>query len=183
MMSKMSLIPLVLGATGVVAIGAIAPAAQAGKNTIWIERALTNAKIGLPEAISKVEAQLGGTVLEAKMEREHGRFVYEIELVKNGAIVEVELDPDNGEILSSHRKDIEDDEQRSLAALRGAQVNLIEAIKIALQHTEGKAKSAEVEEEHGSVIFEVEVVRAGKEYKSGIDLAHGKVLWTDVDDD
>ena len=70
-----------------------------------------------------------------------------------------------------------------MTALSGARVSLTEAIKIALQHTQGIAKRAELEEEHGSVIFEIKVIRAGKEYKSGIDLAHGKVLWMDVDDD
>jgi uncharacterized membrane protein YkoI len=181
MMSKV--VPLVLGVTGVVALTCAVPDAEAGKRTARIEYALTNAKIGLAEAIGKVEAQLSGTVLEAKVEREHGRFLYEIELAKDGAIIEVELDPENGEILARRNKKIEADELRSLAALRGAQVSLIEAIKIALQHTQGKAKSAEVEEEHGSTIFEIKVIRAGKQYKSGIDLVHGKVLWTDVDND
>jgi uncharacterized membrane protein YkoI len=183
MMSKASLIPLVLGVTGVVALSCAAPDAEAGKRTARIEYALAQAKIGLAEAIGKIEAQLSGTVLQAKLEREHGRFIYEIELAKDGGIIEVELDPENGETLSSHRKDLKADDQRLLAAVRGAQVNLIEAIKIALQHTQGKAKSAELEEERGSVIYEIKVVRAGKQYKSGIDLAHGKVLWTDVDDD
>jgi K+-sensing histidine kinase KdpD len=94
-------------------------------------------------------------------------------------MIEVEFDSASGEILSSQTEAMEGDEQRSLAALQSAHVSLIEAIETALAHTQGKAKGAELEEDDGSVFFEVELVNAGREYEVVIDLTHGTVLWPD----
>lgn len=175
---------LMLGVSVVLAAALLAAAgvAQAGKDNIRIEYVLANAGVSLGAAIGRVEEQLGGRVLEVELERERGRFVYEVELIKDEIATEVEVDLDSGDILSSRRERFSRDERRALAALRGAGLSLTQAVENAEQQTAGKAKGVELEEEDGVIWIEVELVRNGKEYEVIIDLATGQVLWTDRDD-
>lgn len=45
-------------------------------------------------------------LLEVELEEEHGRYIYEIELLTlNGQTYELELDASTGELLENHRED------------------------------------------------------------------------------
>lgn len=60
----------------------------------------------LSEILQRVAARVPGEVLKVELEREHGGYVYEIEILRpDGRVQEVEVDAPSGKIL-----DIEDDD-------------------------------------------------------------------------
>lgn len=77
------------------------------------EKGLLTAKLSMEEAIATAKTKFPGQVLEAELETEHGQAVYEIEIAgTTGAVTEIKIDAQSGELLSS---DIEDqDEQEKL---------------------------------------------------------------------
>lgn len=62
--------------------------------------AVTGSARSLAEIVAAVEAETGGTVREASIDREGDRAVYEMEIaLAGGAELDVEVDPATGEIL------------------------------------------------------------------------------------
>lgn len=67
-------------------------------------------------------------------------------------------------------------EKDEAAALTHAKVSLIQAVSAAEQDVQGKAVRAELEEEHGEWIYEVEVVNGNGVTNMKVDSLDGKVL-------
>jgi uncharacterized membrane protein YkoI len=62
--------------------------------------------VSLASVIATVREQQPGRVLEVEMEREHGRWVYEIELLApDGVVWEFDVDAASGELLERERED------------------------------------------------------------------------------
>jgi len=60
----------------------------------------------LAQVIGQLQRQQPGRVLEVELERKHGVWVYEIELLaEDGAVWEFKLDAANGELLKRERED------------------------------------------------------------------------------
>ena len=55
--------------------------------------------IGVAKAVAAAETALGARAFEAELDRERGKLVYEIKLVKDGRAVEAEIDAATGELL------------------------------------------------------------------------------------
>lgn len=55
--------------------------------------------MGMDEAIAFALQEFSGTVTEAELDREDGRFIYEIEIKSNGVEADIEVDAQTGEIL------------------------------------------------------------------------------------
>jgi uncharacterized membrane protein YkoI len=54
----------------------------------------------MPEILKRIRSQTPGRVLDTELEREDGRWIYEIKLLDaKGRLYEVEIDAHNGEIL------------------------------------------------------------------------------------
>jgi len=65
----------------------------------------------LSQLLAKVEAELGGRVIEIEFERDDGRFVYEFEIVStDGRLAEVTVDAATGAVLEREYDD--DDRDR-----------------------------------------------------------------------
>jgi uncharacterized membrane protein YkoI len=55
--------------------------------------------------LARIERQHPGQIMEVELEREHGRWRYEIKLLrKDGALVKLEVDAQNGNLLRSRTK-------------------------------------------------------------------------------
>ncbi len=67
-------------------------------------------------------------------------------------------------------------EQDEGAALAHAKVSLVQAVTAAEQDVQGKAVRAELEEEHGKWIYEVEVVNGNAVTNMKVDSLDGKIL-------
>jgi hypothetical protein len=67
------------------------------------------AKLSMEEAIATAKAKFPGQVLEAELENEHGRTVYEIEIASTtGVMTEIKIDAQSGELLGSEVEDQEE---------------------------------------------------------------------------
>ena len=63
--------------------------------------AIHDASIGLTQAISAAEQQIGGKASRAEYEREQGRWVFDVEIVKGGEVLDVQVDPISGKVLTA----------------------------------------------------------------------------------
>ncbi|MFE0104844.1 PepSY domain-containing protein [Streptomyces sp. NPDC059009] len=89
------------------------------------------------------------------------------------------------------RNDDRGDDAEDRAEARAAKVTAADAIAAALKHTPGTAVSAELDDEDGGLVWDVDVLKNGKNDKAGtwhsveVDPGTGKVLgsWTEKDDD
>ncbi|MFQ5715688.1 MAG: PepSY domain-containing protein [Nitrospinales bacterium] len=68
------------------------------------------------------------------------------------------------------------DASEDAQALSAAKVGIRAAITIAENHVGGKAYEAELETEKGKTLYEVEVIKNGKEFEVTIDPVTGMVL-------
>jgi uncharacterized membrane protein YkoI len=60
----------------------------------------------LEEILEQVRARHPGRILEVELEKEHGRYIYEIEVLDSeGKVWEMEVDAENGEILKTELED------------------------------------------------------------------------------
>lgn len=60
----------------------------------------------LEQILKSVRKFQGGRILEVELEREHGRYIYEVELLEeNGRVQKMEIDAVSGELLKTKRKD------------------------------------------------------------------------------
>ncbi|HZS81834.1 MAG TPA: PepSY domain-containing protein [Stellaceae bacterium] len=63
--------------------------------------AFQKTKTPLTEAVKTAEQHAGGKALDAELEASGGKAVYEMEVVKNGTIQRVTIDPANGQVVAA----------------------------------------------------------------------------------
>ncbi|MDR9437693.1 MAG: PepSY domain-containing protein [Thiohalophilus sp.] len=62
--------------------------------------------LSLQEILQRVEKDYPGQVIETELEREHGSYIYELEiLTDNGRVIELEVDAASGKILKTEEED------------------------------------------------------------------------------
>lgn len=141
-----------------------------------------------------------GKVEEVELDGEHGKPVWEIDvLADGGGRRDVTVDPGTGKVLSNRadRPDADDHDHdhddgdgdgdgdgRDAAALREAAVSASQAADAALKSVPGRVTSVEFEQEHGRAFWEVDVTgRDGVERELHVDAASAKILATEAGDD
>ncbi len=62
--------------------------------------AISNAKVGLVQAIKTAEQHVAGNATHADLEHEHGKWVYEVEVVALQSIMDVTIDSVDGKVIS-----------------------------------------------------------------------------------
>ncbi|ODV06666.1 MAG: hypothetical protein ABT20_12845 [Rubrivivax sp. SCN 70-15] len=73
-------------------------------------------------------------------------------------------------------------ENDAVATLAQARINLVQAVDIALAQTAGRATRAELGDENGHAIYEIEVVAANNQvFDMKVDAVAGKVLSSQID--
>jgi uncharacterized membrane protein YkoI len=99
---KMPLIFLLL----VISVILTIPMVPGGSHEMARDLAAEGAILPLEEVLEKVRGIQPGRVLEVELEKEHDRFVYEIEMLNpSGEVWEVNVDAASGEILKRERED------------------------------------------------------------------------------
>ena len=63
--------------------------------------AISSASITLSQAIAAAEQQVGGAAARAEFDAEHGKGVYDIEVVNGKTVTDVEVDPTSGNVISA----------------------------------------------------------------------------------
>ncbi|MFF1380361.1 PepSY domain-containing protein [Streptomyces sp. NPDC058308] len=86
---------------------------------------------------------------------------------------------------SDNAHDDADDAAENTAEAKAAKVTAPDAIKAALAHTKGTAVSAELDDEDGGLVWDVDVLKGSTWHSVEVDPGTGKVLgsWVDKDDD
>ena len=95
---------LVLGLTA----GVMEVAVSSSDDDHLEARRLTESQMIMPleTIIEQIQASHPGRILEVEMESEHGRYVYEIELLDpSGRVWELEIDAVSGEVLEQELED------------------------------------------------------------------------------
>jgi uncharacterized membrane protein YkoI len=63
--------------------------------------AITGAKIGMTQAVTAAEQHVGGKASHAEYERHKGQWVFDVEVVKETKVMDVKVDPANGNVIAA----------------------------------------------------------------------------------
>lgn len=86
--------------------GVVAVAGERDDHRRAREAVLAGEVLPLPELLERVSRTHPGQVLELELEREHGRWIYEIKLLQpGGRIVALEVDARSAELLKQRTRD------------------------------------------------------------------------------
>jgi uncharacterized membrane protein YkoI len=118
--------------------------------------------IGVARAVSAAESTLGARAFEAELDRERGRLVYEVSLVKDGRAVQAEVDAATGEIVrrttpKTLRLPLRGE---NLKAAQTAPRTLSQTIAAVETATHGKVTDIGLEQRGGRHYYEVELAGA-----------------------
>jgi len=145
--------------------------------------------LSLEDAIASVEAQFGGKAYEADLDREDGRWVFEVEVANtSGPQTEAYVDAATGNTTqsSSHGTSDDGDDQNdvNVVDIYELPITLSEAIATAESASGGRAYDAELDAVNGRWFYEVEVVlQNGARRELRINVYTGIVFRDRVDSD
>jgi len=148
---------------------------------------LAKAKIDLPKAISVAQAKVPkGKPIYASTEQEGGKLLFEVYLLVDGKVTEVEVDAVSGQVVKTEEG--EDDEVENLDDAKkivgNAKITFPQAIEAAMKKVEGgKAFEVEFEMEDNKAIIGVELLAGNKIMEVEIDAITGKVLEVEEEKD
>ncbi len=150
-----------------------------GMEFIGTERAL---EIALDNADV---AQADVTISKTKLDYDKGAYVYDVEFETAQTEYEYEINAVTGAIIKVEIEGIDNDDDKISA---GQYINVEEAKRIALSHAgftleQVVFEKAELEMEHGVVIYEVEFKANGYEYEYEIDATSGNIIDREVEID
>ena len=97
-----------LAVLSITTIGGASAAGTAANDALGIG----DAKIGITQAITAAEAQVGGKASRAEYERQQDQWVFDVEVVNGNKVMDVKVDPASGQVLAAaeDQADHEDDE-------------------------------------------------------------------------
>lgn len=145
--------------------------------------AYNNAKISEEEAVVFVEEKYDGTVTEFEHDYDDGRSEYELNVKQNDHnSVEVELNSETGKIIEEEHDD-EDVNKQLEGTAKKSIISMNEAIAIAMNKQSGHIEEAELDEDDGRLLYEIEIETANGEVEIDIDAVSGKILKVERDDD
>ena len=163
-----------------------APESQKPKNSYISESQAKNAAISHAGVSANVI-----TEYESELDREHGVMIYEIEFKCEGFEYEYEIDASSGAVLK-HEKDQDDDyvppQSGGGQSSGGSYIGEARAKEIAFSHAGVSADAvheyeAELDEDDGMMIYEIEFKAGNYEYEYEIDAISGSVLKYEWDED
>ena len=131
-------------------------------------------------ALAEVPGAVESDVTKLKTDIEDGKPVYEVEIVRNGAEYDFEIDAQTGEIRKS---DYETGKGAPIAPAAGGDIGRDKAQAIALAQVPGAdashVRKLKTDRDDGQLVYEVEIVCGGIEYDFEIDAASGTILEMD----
>lgn len=134
--------------------------------------------IGATRAVGIAEKALSARAIEADLDEDKGKLVYEVELVRGGALYEAHVDATSGKLISSGKKRLESvwagwfDKGKLDKAPRplGATLAALEA------ETGGKVEEVGFDTDNGRAVYEVELTTSAGTAEIALDAATGKRL-------
>jgi uncharacterized membrane protein YkoI len=89
--------------------------AYAAKSSENDALAVATAKIGLAQAVTAAEQHVGGKAARAEYEKHKGQWVFDVEVVKGKAVMDVAVDATTGNVISADEDKEDHDDQRDKA--------------------------------------------------------------------
>lgn len=145
-----------------------------------------------------ITTQYPGTITELELEKEDNRLIYEVEVKDSGVEYDLKIDADTGEILKLEKEikqekqvkkqEVKKDQKQKVevqkeSSKNNAMIDVNEAIEIALAKFPGTVEEAELDEDDGRYIYEIEIENGNKEAEFEIDAYSGKIIEMDIDED
>lgn len=153
-------------------------ALAAGLSTAALAQAPT---VPLKQAVANAERAVGGKAFDAELDTTRGQLVYEVSLVKDGRVVEVEVDPASGKVLRQDRAALRMPwDSASVKAAQSAPKSLTQTISMVEQSTKGRVTDISLERSNQRAYYEVELAGA-QDREVRVDLQTGAI--TPVIDD
>ncbi|HEV7369484.1 PepSY domain-containing protein [Arenibaculum sp.] len=154
------------------------PAAQAAAPAA---SASSSDTVGLAAAVQAAQQRQAGSVLEAELEAEGDRLVYEIAIATDGNLHQAVVDARSGEVVSVEEQTLAGTWQRwfggdRLAALQAAPTSIADALAAAEEQAGGPATEVSLEEEDGRLFYEIEVATDTGDREVMIDLSTGDAV-------
>lgn len=174
---------------GVLVIGGVAMATNAthasnintaNKNThinANVENSVKATSVGLltmEEAKEIAVGSVGGDVMKIELGHKKSGDVYEVEVQSGNVEYELDIDANTGKVLRTEQDDIDDDKNN--ITLDGNFISQEAAVKIAMKQAKGTVTEVELDEEHGRMVYEIEMKNGKYEYDIEIDAITGEVL-------
>jgi uncharacterized membrane protein YkoI len=145
------------------------------------QRTATAVRLSLRNAIEVAKKRAnGGRVLEVSFEPTAAAATYVLKIYQEGGIWEGKIDADSGRTLGAGTMipdgKLDADDKAELAALDSASISIVEAVRLAEQHTQGKAIAVAIEETaEGAAVWEIVVVSNDETSRVAVDPVTGQV--------
>ena len=95
-----------------IAIAGAAYAAQSAENDAL---AIAGAKIGMTQAVAAAEQHVGGKASKAEYEQHKGQWVFDVEVVKDKKVLDVQVDPTSGKVIAATEDKTDHDDNHDKA--------------------------------------------------------------------
>ncbi|WP_026676294.1 PepSY domain-containing protein [Fictibacillus gelatini] len=172
---------------GIVSASALALAAGIGTAGVVVHAANANVKISKEQARQMVADQLKGKVTKQELDHDDGKVVYDMDVIAHNNRYDVDLDANTGKMINvekdeEHNGDDHEDHLQNV----NPKISVDQAVSIASAHAKGTPVDLELDEEHGKMIYEIDLQEKTTAHEVKIDAATGKVLNVkpkEVDDD
>ncbi len=154
--------------TGIASLALLVAMAQADSlNKMQFQ----NLGLGIDDATAIALTSVAGDIIEAELEIERNRPVWEIDIVdESNGVISLEIDGESGDILSSERSD-------DTAPAMADQIKIDRAIELVRAMENGDITAMEIDETNGDMVWEVEAVLAdGTASTFRVDAQTGELL-------
>jgi uncharacterized membrane protein YkoI len=95
-----------------IAMGGAAYAAKSAENDAL---AIASAKIGMTQAVAAAEQHVGGKASKAEYEQHKGQWVFDVEVVKDKKVMDVQVDPTSGKVIAASEDKTDHDDNHDKA--------------------------------------------------------------------
>jgi uncharacterized membrane protein YkoI len=105
MIKHLALSALIVGALCVASTPAWSDKGHKGKHEGHVADLAKDAKMTIDQAIKAASEKVPGTVVEAELEKKHGKTVWEVEVLgADGKVTEVHIDAASGDVIDTEAK-------------------------------------------------------------------------------
>ncbi len=170
---KKNILGLVLA--GTVLLGTTSTFAS-GYNVKYVRAANTKVSLEQAKKIALNDAK-GGTLVKAKLDRENGVLVYEVDIVKGNQKFEYDIDASTGKIVKKEVKNLNINNNNNT----NGKISLEQAKKIALDDAKGgTVVKAKLDRENGVLVYEVDIVKGNQKFEYDINATTGRIVKKEV---
>ena len=176
-MRRSKLLPVAMAAA--IAVGLATTMAEAQKSKKAAR--LAQAQFSLSEAVAKAKAEAPGKAIEVELKDDDGVIYYQVEIVTENRLKELQFDAGSGELIGLKTKmqtptNMDKEDTRVLEALKTAQTTLPQAVEIAKKKFGGSAIEAELEASSRGAYYEIDLVKDDKVREVKVAANNGEIL-------